>query len=340
MHNILVTGAAGSIGHHLIKRLSQRDCKVVIIDNLSNADSDFLNQVKTALQTSHTSKSNFVRLSGIGNHVSIYIEDIRNKEAIIDIFKKEDIDTCIHLAAKEGVQESIQNPEDTIDVNIKGTFNVLEACSGVSLENFIFASSSAVYGQSKNVSISEEQQLNPMSPYGAGKIAGEALVSSFKNTGKIQNAISLRIFNVYGEGIRSKSKNKGVITQFAERLSANLPPIIFGDGGQVRDFISINSVVEAILTAVDFKGRAVPNIHAINVGTGKATTVLELADMMTRTFGLSCQPIVTDARPGDIRYNCANTDKMRSFLGFVAGKELEPYLRSLAVKVYRTRQIQ
>lgn len=92
MHNILVTGAAGSIGHHLIKRLSQRDCKVIIIDNLSNADSNFLNRVKAALLTSHMSRSNFVRLNGIGN-VSIYIEDIRNKESIIDIFKKEDIDT-------------------------------------------------------------------------------------------------------------------------------------------------------------------------------------------------------------------------------------------------------
>jgi nucleoside-diphosphate-sugar epimerase len=334
MHNILVTGAAGAIGHHLIKRLSQRDCKVIIIDNLSNADSDFLNRVKAALLTSHMSRSNFVRLNGIGN-VSIYIEDIRNKESIIDIFKKEDIDTCIHLAAKEGVQESIRNPEDTIDVNIKGTFNVLEACSSVSVENFIFASSSAVYGQSNNVPISEEQQLNPMSPYGAGKIAGEALVSSFKNTGKIQNAISLRIFNVFGEGVRSSAKNKGVISQFAERLSANMFPIISGDGGQVRDFISINSVVEAILTAVDFKGTAVPDVHAINVGTGKATTMLELANMMIRIFGLNCQPDITEPRPGDIRYSCANTDKMRSFLNLVPDDELEPYLKNLASKVYQ-----
>ena len=339
MHNILVTGAAGSIGHHLVKRLSQRDWKVIIIDNLSNADSDFLNQVKTALLTNHMSKSNFVRLNGIGN-VSIYIEDIRNKESIIDVFKKEDIDTCIHLAAKEGVQESIRNPEDTIDVNIKGTFNVLEACSSVNVENFIFASSSAVYGQSKNVPISEEQQLNPMSPYGAGKIAGEALVSSFKNTGKIQHAVSLRIFNVFGEGVRSKSKNKGVITQFAERLSANQSPIIFGNGSQVRDFISINSVVEAILTAVNYKGTTVPNIHAINVGTGKATTALELADMMIRIFGINCQPDSAEPRPGDIQYSCANTDKMKSLLGIVPGEELESYLKILAAKVYRTTQIQ
>ena len=334
MHNILVTGAAGSIGHHVIRSLSQRECKVIVIDNLSNANSGFLNQVKTALQTSHMSRSNFVRLNGIGNNVSIYIEDIRNKEAVVDIFKREDIGTCVHLAAKEGVLESVRNPGDTIDVNIKGTFNILEACSLANVENFIFASSSAVYGQSKTVPISEDHILNPMSPYGAGKIAGEALVSSFKNTGKIKNAISLRIFNVFGEGVRLT--NEGVIRKFAGRLSANLPPIIFGDGSQIRDFISVDSVVRAILAAVDHMRTASSDVLAINVGTGKATTIIELAGMMIRTFGLSCQPSFSEPRPGDIRYSSSNTDRMRSVLGFVPDDELELYLRSLPAINYHT----
>jgi UDP-glucose 4-epimerase len=335
MYSILVTGAAGSIGHRVIKTLSKRDCKVIIIDNLSNADSGFLTQVKTALQTGHMSRSNFVRLNEIGNHVSIYIEDIRNKEAVIDITKREDIDTCVHLAAKDGVQESIRNPGDTIDVNIKGTFNVLEACSLANVENFIFASSSAVYGQSKNAPISEEHQFDPMSPYGAGKIAGEALVSSFKNTGKIQNAMSLRIFNVFGEGVRSR--NEGVISKFAARLSSNAPPIIFGDGGQIRDFISVDSVVKAILTAIELKGKMSANASAINVGTGKSTTVKELADKMIKVFGLNCEPNYVEPRPGDIRYSYANTDKMRTVLGLVPADDLYAYLNNLPGMRYRTK---
>jgi len=330
-----VTGAAGAIGHRVIETLAKRDCKVIIIDNLSNADSGFLNQVKTALQTSHMSRSNFVRLNEIGNHVSIYIEDIRNKEAVIDITKREDIDVCVHLAAKEGVQESIRNPGYTIDVNMKGTFNVLEACSLANVNNFIFASSSAVYGQSKNAPIPEEQQFDPMSPYGAGKIAGEALVSSFKNSGKIQNAMSLRIFNVFGEGIRFK--NEGVISRFAARLFSNAPPIIFGDGGQIRDFISVDSVVKAILTAIDLKGKTSANALAVNVGTGKSTTVKGLATMMIKIFGLNCEPIYVEPRPGDIRYSCANTDKMRTVLGLVPGNELEAYLKNLPGMRYRTK---
>jgi len=104
---------------------------------------------------------------------------------------------------------------------------------------------SAVYGEPKTLPISEREQLDPLSPYGASKIAGEALVSSFRNTGKIQNAVSIRIFNVFGEG--QSSGYAGVITKFAERLSASLPPVIYGNGDQTRDFIFVDDVVSAIM---------------------------------------------------------------------------------------------
>lgn len=130
MHNVLITGGAGFIGHHLVKKLSTMDCKITIIDNLSNANHIFLNTIKSAVRAGSVSRSRFVRLNASGiEDVSFYAEDIRNKEALIDIFKSEEIDTCVNLASKISVPESITNPGDTIDVNIKGTFNVLEACS-------------------------------------------------------------------------------------------------------------------------------------------------------------------------------------------------------------------
>jgi len=229
MYNVLVTGGAGFIGHHVVKRLSAMDCKITIIDNLSNANGIFLQKIKRAIQASSVSTSPFVSLNDNEiNDVSFYAEDIRNKDALIDIFKSEEIDTCVHLASKISVPESITNPGDTIDVNIKGTFNVLEACSKTNVKNLVFASSSAVCGESKTLPISEKEQLDPLSPYGASKIAGEALVSSFRNKGKIQNAVSNRIFNVFGDG--QNFGYPGVITNFAERLSAILPPVIYGNG--------------------------------------------------------------------------------------------------------------
>ena len=181
MYNVLVTGGAGFIGHHLVKRLSATGCKITIIDNLSNANGIFLQTIKRAIQASSVSTSPFVSLNDNEiNDVSFYAEDVRNKNALIDIFKGEEIDTCVHLASKISVQESITNPGDTIDVNIKGTFNVLEACSKVNVKNLVFASSSAVYGEPKTLPISEKEQLDPLSPYGASKIAGEALVISVR----------------------------------------------------------------------------------------------------------------------------------------------------------------
>jgi len=234
MYNVLVTGGAGFIGHHLVKRLSALDCKITVIDNLSNANSIFLHKIKSAIQASRVSTFRFVKRNDNEiNNVSFYAEDIRNKEELIDIFKSEEIDTCVHLASKISVPESITSPGDTIDVNIKGTFNVLEACSKAEVKNLVFASSSAVYGEPKILPISETEQLDPLSPYGASKIAGEALVSSFRNTGKIQNAVSIRLFNVFGEG--QSFGYAGVITKFAERLSASLLPVIYGDGNQTRD---------------------------------------------------------------------------------------------------------
>src|SRR5919198_839053 len=110
----------------------------------------------------------------------------------------EKIYTCIHLAAKTDVLDSINNPYYTFDVNVKGTLNLLETCSNNKVKNFIFASSASVYGEALKLPISEDHILEPLSLYGASKVAGEALVSTYKKLGKIKNAISLRIFNVYG----------------------------------------------------------------------------------------------------------------------------------------------
>jgi UDP-glucose 4-epimerase len=338
MHNVLITGGAGFIGHHLVKKLSTMDCKITIIDNLSNANRIFLHTIKSAVQASSISTSRFVRLNANGiKDVSFYAEDIRNKEALFDIFKSEEIDTCVHLASQISVPDSITNPGNTIDVNIKGTFNVLEACSRVDVKNLVFASSSAVYGEAKTLPISEKEQLDPLSPYGASKIAGEALVSSFRNTGKIQNAVSIRIFNVFGEG--QSIEYAGVITKFAERLSVRLPPVVYGDGNQTRDFIFIDDVVSAIMLSAavqdkkqDEKSSSDPSSHIIlNVGTGKAIKIRDLAKMMIKIFDLDLEPVFAEARRGDIVNSLAKISMLETILGFVPSHEIEPSLKQMFI---------
>jgi UDP-glucose 4-epimerase len=313
-HKVLVTGGSGFIGYHLVKRLlSKRNYKIIVIDNLSNKSKNF--------PDSNDNKSSSDKLS-------FYKEDIRNKKSILDIFNHERvIDTCVHLAAKINVQDSIANPDDTIEVNVKGTLNVLEACSNNGVKNFIFGSSAAVYGEPKKLPLSEDNHLlEPLSPYGASKVAGEALVSSYRNSKKIKNVISLRFFNVYGEG--QNLEYAGVITRFAERLSKGLRPIIYGDGKQTRDFISVNDVVNAILLAATEADKIkMSSSDVFNVGTGIPISIHDLAQRMIRIFGIDLKPIHYGAREGDIKYIYADTTKSKSILKFIAIEELESCLK-------------
>jgi UDP-glucose 4-epimerase len=306
MKQILITGGAGFIGLHLLQRLSQLNCEITLIDNLSNANRDFQN-----------------------TNISFHKGDIRNRDSISEIFKCKKIDTCVHLAAKSNVSDSITNPFDTFDINVKGTLNVLDVCSNNRVDNFIFASSAASYGEPKKLPIPEDHTLDPVSPYGASKVAGEVLVSSYRNFGSIQNVTSLRFFNVYGKG--QTLEYAGVITKFAERLSKGLRPVIHGNGEQTRDFVSVNDVINAIVLAMKSSGEG----HVFNIASGKSLTINELAKTMIRISGLDLEPLYEEEREGDIKYIVADTTRARSILGFAAKDELEPGLKQLLLDSYQ-----
>lgn len=166
--------------------------------------------------------------------------------------------------------------------------------------------------------------LDPVSPYGASKVAGEVLVSSYGKSRNIQNAICLRFFNVYGEG--QTLEYAGVITKFAERLSQGLRPIIYGDGQQTRDFVSVNDVVDAIVLAMKSSS---PAAHLFNIESGKSISINELAERMIRISGLDLEPIYEKERKGDIKYTVADTTRARGILGFGAKEELDHGLKHL-----------
>jgi UDP-glucose 4-epimerase len=209
-----------------------------------------------------------------------------------------------------------------VDVNVKGTLSILDACANNNVKSFVFASSAAVYGNAKLLPIREDYSLEPLSPYGASKVSGEALVTSYKGSGKIKNAISLRFFNVYGEG--QSSQYAGVITKFAERLSKGLPPVIFGSGIQTRDFVSVNDVVNAIMKAA----QADDGISGIfNIGTGRPVSINELARKMIEAFNLDLEPTYAEAKKGDIEHSYANITKSREIFGFTPANTIESSLK-------------
>jgi UDP-glucose 4-epimerase len=292
VNSILVTGGAGFIGHHLVNRLVHEGYSVVIIDNFSSANTEFKKRVES------------------DNRIKTYVEDIRNRETVADIVKREKIDTCIHLAAKTSVMDSIKNPFETADVNVAGTLALLEACVQNNVDTFVFASSAAVYGNPRFLPISEDHVLDPISPYGASKVAGEMLVLSYGKAEKISNAVSLRFFNVYGEG--QSTEYAGVISRFAERLARRLPPIIYGDGKQTRDFVFVDDVTNALMLAAGSKAT-----QTLNVGTGKPITIEELAVRMISKYGYNMPPIYREGREGEILNSYANIDKAVKLLGFL-----------------------
>jgi nucleoside-diphosphate-sugar epimerase len=300
LQRVLVTGGAGFIGTHLVHEMS-RGCDIYIVDSLTN----------------ERSRSNVETFSG--DNITLYQEDIRNKDKLIDIFRDSKADSCIHLAAQISVTESMANPFKTFDVNVKGTLNTLEACVESSIKHFVFASSSAVYGDVSSVPINENIGLHPISPYGASKLAAEEIVNAYSDLDKFDSIISLRFFNVYGRG--QNMDYAGVITKFRDRLANNLCPIIYGDGNQQRDFIVVDDVVSSLIIASN-PPRGVDK-GTFNIGTGVPTKISDLAKIMSILMGKAeLAPIYKPRLDGDIHASYADITKATNILNFCAKGEL------------------
>jgi len=297
--------------------LAAKPSSVALISNTTNFNAKYPTDAKLQETTS----------------LSHYTADIRDAKTISSIFKDQKADTCIHLAAKISVVDSIQNPDETMDINVKGTLNVLEACYESKVSNFLFASSAAVYGDVKMLPITENQMLSPLSPYGVSKMLAEQHISSYIKLKKIQNAILLRIFNVYGKGQTDESD---VITKFASRLSNGLSPIIYGDGKQTRDFITVADVTDAFLLSIRAMEKSNNNYNKtlplfFNIGTGTPTSIRELAQKMIDMFGLELRPIYQEGSEdkGVIMHSYADVTKAKELLHFVPKKAIDAGLREM-----------
>jgi nucleoside-diphosphate-sugar epimerase len=246
------------------------------------------------------------------------IRQVRTVEKALD-----GVDAVIHEAAIASVPFSIKNPSLTNEVNIFGTLNLLEASLRAEVKRFVHASSCAVYGAASELPIREDAPLKPLSPYASSKLAAEEHCKSFYEDYGLET-VRLRYFNVYGPR-QAAGEYAGVMLKFLERIRRDRPPIIFGDGGQTRDFVYIADVVEATLLALYREGIAG---EVFNIGTGEATTINRLCEIFLELAGKPhLKPIYEDAKPGDIRHSQADITKATKFLGYRPKFSLERGVR-------------
>jgi len=296
---VLVTGGAGFIGSHLVKALVKAGHQVRVLDNLFTGSIENLADVLNTIE--------FVR------------GDVRDYGTVESAVRS--VDAVVHLAALIDVAESVEKPDLYFDVNVRGTYNVVKASR--SAGTFVFASSSAVYGEPIRVPIPEDHPLMPKSPYAASKVSGEAFVQAFANQYGFRPVI-LRLFNVYGP--KQSRAYAGVIIEFIRRVSRGEPPVIFGDGEQTRDFIHVSDVVEAIM--LSFRNEEARGVF--NIGSGEGITINHLASLILKLMGReNLKPIYAQSRPGDIRNSVADITKAKRKLGFNPKVELKLGIKEL-----------
>ena len=292
-----VTGGAGFVGSHLVNYLIKEGHSISVIDNLS-----------------YGKKQN---LAEVSDQIKFYQEDIRDFEAMKKILKN--VDGIFHQAALTVVQDSLKKPQEYQDVNVSGTENIFKLAKEHGLK-VVFASSSSVYGHKENMPIRENAERKPINPYGKTKLDGEYLFEKYSNLGV--SIIGLRYFNIFGKG--QTLAYSGVITKFLDRIRESKPPIIFGDGSQIRDFVFVGDVVRANLTCMNNKS----SNFLINIGSGKATSILQLANMMIGFSGLSLQAIFQEPQEGDIHKSHADIDSAKKLLKWEPKTELKTWLHN------------
>ena len=288
----LVTGGAGFIGSHISDELVRKGIDTHVIDDLGRGDQNNLNNIK--------SNSLF----------HFHLDNIKNLKQVLK--KINDIDVVFHHAAIASVQKSITDPYFVHNSNVNFTLQLMDYCVENKIK-FIFASSAAVYGRTQNEIIHENLNCRPISPYGASKLAIENYLHAYKESFGLEFVI-LRYFNVFGARQKFTSEYGGVIPVFIDKLLKKESPVIFGDGLQTRDFISVTDVVQANMLAMKSE-KATGQIF--NVGSGTGTTIIGLFNMIKKITKFSeGKALFQRGRTGEIRSSAASIEKTKSLLDY------------------------
>ncbi|WP_428388928.1 NAD-dependent epimerase/dehydratase family protein [Mucisphaera sp.] len=290
---LLVTGGAGFIGSHLTSAILKAGGAVTVLDDLSTGD-----------------RRNVREPSDHYRFVEGTILDQATIEQAAD-----GCDALIHLAALGSVPQSVAEPHRYHQVNELGTLRVLEAARAKGLRRVLLASSAAVYGNDPTLPKHEDMPVDPASPYAANKAAGEAMLKAWARAYAPLDTVALRFFNIFGPGQNANSAYAAAIAAFANRLSHGLPPRIFGDGEQSRDFCEVSNVAHACLLAITHPDRleGLP----INIACAEAISVNRLAQGMIDRFQRpDFTPAYEPERPGDVKHSLASIDRAKAILGY------------------------
>jgi len=293
-----VTGGAGFIGSYLVKKLISENHQVIVIDNFHTGKEENLKQIIKCVEIQKT--------------------DIRDFNQLKKILKK--VDGVFHKAALTTVPESFIKPEEYNDVNVVGTDNIFKIAKEYNLK-VVYASSSSVYGNTEKIPIKEDFPRNPINPYGKTKLDDEYLAEKYSSENL--DVIGLRYFNVYGIG--QTGSYAGVITQFLNRLKENKPPIINGEGNQIRDFVYVKDVAQVNLVAMKSNVKK----GFFNIGSGKTISIKKLAKIMIDLSGLDLEPIFDKKLEGDIEKSQADTYLTSKMLGWKSETILKDGLKAL-----------
>ena len=297
-----VTGGAGFIGSHLVKNLVEYGNELIVIDNLNTGK-----------------KKNIEKFS---EKIDFFEVDIRDFNAIEDILKN--VDGIFHEAALASVQDSFRIPDEFFDVNVNGTENIFKIAKKLGIK-VVYASSSSVYGNPISIPIKENDDKNPFNPYAKTKLEDDKLAEKYAKNGL--KVIGLRYFNVFGPG--QSKEYAGVIKLFLERIQQGLPPLINGDGLQVRDFVYVDDVVNANMLAMESN----VNGEFFNIGTNSVVSVLDLANMIIKFSGLKLKPIHRPPVPGDVKATQADITKAKMMLKWKPTTSIENWLKSTVLDI-------
>ena len=301
MDRVLVTGGSGFIGSNVIDEL-MKSFKVVNLDLKPSKNSE----------------------------IEQIIGDIRDKELVEQVVEK--CDVIIHLAAQVSVPLSIDYPQKTLEINVQGTQNIIDAAHKFGIKRLIMASSAAVYGEVSNLPLTEESAGQCLSPYAQSKWENESQIMLARENGL--EAVALRFFNVYGPGQSTDGAYAAVIPKFVEMLTTGKQPIIHGDGLQSRDFVHVKDLVRAIENLLECDWNLVDG-HAYNLASQSQTTILDILELINTSiekinpdFNLM-EPNFELPRKGDIKHSFADISKITSTLNWKPSTELSQGIEEL-----------
>lgn len=311
---VLITGGAGFIGSHVAEYLLDRGDDVVIVDEVNDYYDVSIKEGNLALLNE--------KVKHQPHRLSVYRGDICDVDLMTEIFEKERPEWVCHMAARAGVRPSIQDPYVYIHSNIRGTTSLMELSHKFGVKNFVFASSSSVYGGSTSTFFSEDENVdNPVSPYAASKKACELLAYTYHHLYKL-NISALRFFTVYGP----RGRPDMAPFKFIDRVSRGLEIQQFGNGSSSRDYTYIADIVDGIVRAIDR-----PHEYEVfNLGKGDGTSLKEFIDLVQKHTDKKANIKVMPDQPGDVPYTCADVTKAHRLLGYKARVPFEEGIKRTA----------